>query len=128
LKEFPSWFFEAEAGDFVLNILIARHGKIGFIEDSLAVYRRHAGGIWTGNTEIDNVERTIRIYLLIGHKLDYLSSVSFKKGLQGWISYRQRLSARKSESAEQDLNDFNDRISKYIQKLTDTHEDTKIPM
>lgn len=35
-------------GDWMLNLLHAQHGRIGFLPDNMAVYRRHAGGLWTG--------------------------------------------------------------------------------
>ncbi len=33
-------------GDWFLHILHAEKGKIGFIDEPMAVYRRHAGGLW----------------------------------------------------------------------------------
>lgn len=35
-------------GDWFLHLLHAQVGKIGFLPDVMAVYRRHASGIWTG--------------------------------------------------------------------------------
>lgn len=33
-------------GDWFLHLMHAKHGKIGFLPDVMAVYRRHNGGIW----------------------------------------------------------------------------------
>ena len=33
-------------GDWKLNLLHAQHGRIGFLPDVMAVYRRHSGGLW----------------------------------------------------------------------------------
>jgi hypothetical protein len=33
-------------GDWKLNLLHAQHGRIGFLPDAMAVYRRHSGGLW----------------------------------------------------------------------------------
>lgn len=35
-------------GDWKLNLLHAQHGRIGFLPDVMAVYRRHSGGLWIG--------------------------------------------------------------------------------
>lgn len=35
-------------GDWFLHLLHAQIGKIGFMPDIMAVYRRNAGGVWTG--------------------------------------------------------------------------------
>jgi hypothetical protein len=37
-------------GDHFLHLLHAQIGQIGFIDDTMAVYRRHAGGIWWDRT------------------------------------------------------------------------------
>lgn len=41
-------------GDYFLHLLHAQVGKIAFLPDIMSVYRRHAGGIWTGAGETDN--------------------------------------------------------------------------
>ncbi|MEG1556452.1 MAG: glycosyltransferase [Bacteroidales bacterium] len=33
-------------GDYYIHLLFAKYGKIGFINDVMAVYRRHDGGLW----------------------------------------------------------------------------------
>ena len=40
-------------GDWYIHLLHAQVGKIGFIPDVMAVYRRNAGGIWTGALQDD---------------------------------------------------------------------------
>ena len=35
-------------GDWFLHLLHAQVGKIGFLPEVMAVYRRNAGGVWTG--------------------------------------------------------------------------------
>ncbi|MCR5164831.1 MAG: glycosyltransferase [Thermoguttaceae bacterium] len=35
-------------GDAFLHLIHAKHGKIGFIDEVMAVYRRHEGGVWQG--------------------------------------------------------------------------------
>jgi glycosyltransferase involved in cell wall biosynthesis len=44
---YPEWFYKMPAGDYVLHLLNAEHGKIGFINDVMAVYRVHKGGAWS---------------------------------------------------------------------------------
>jgi len=39
--------------DYMLHLLHAQYGKIGFIPDVMSVYRRNAGGIWAGSLETD---------------------------------------------------------------------------
>jgi glycosyltransferase involved in cell wall biosynthesis len=44
-KEFPSWFYRAASGDISLYALIIGDKKIKFINETMCVYRRHAGGV-----------------------------------------------------------------------------------
>lgn len=41
-------------GDWFLHLMHAETGKIGFIDEVMSVYRRNAGGIWTGVMESDD--------------------------------------------------------------------------
>jgi glycosyltransferase involved in cell wall biosynthesis len=40
----PDWFFTLGMGDWPVHVLTARHGKIRYVDEVMAVYRRHAGG------------------------------------------------------------------------------------
>jgi glycosyltransferase involved in cell wall biosynthesis len=43
----PSWFRESPVGDYVLYMMHARNGKVKYLDETLAVYREHAGGMWS---------------------------------------------------------------------------------
>lgn len=45
--DFPSWFFEQTMGDWTLHMLNAAHGNIGFLPETMSVYRIHADGLWS---------------------------------------------------------------------------------
>lgn len=49
---FPEFFFKAYSTDYILQCIIARHGKVHWDAAIMAVYRRHAGGITNVNTEL----------------------------------------------------------------------------
>ncbi|MEN6426523.1 MAG: glycosyltransferase [Phycisphaerales bacterium] len=44
-SEHPSWFFLLPVGDWTQHIAHAQHGKIGYIDEPMAVYRMHPGGV-----------------------------------------------------------------------------------
>jgi len=53
LKVFPR---NIAPGDWMLHILHAQKGKIGFIDKTMAVYRRHASGVmWDSHAGLDNL-------------------------------------------------------------------------
>ncbi|MCC7071438.1 MAG: glycosyltransferase [Deltaproteobacteria bacterium] len=45
--QLPSWTGILRSSDWLLHILHAEHGKIGFIDDVRSLYRVHSGGAWT---------------------------------------------------------------------------------
>ncbi len=49
-KEFPVWFKDSPVGDYVLHMLNARHGKIKYFPEPMAVYRRHSGGVFSSKS------------------------------------------------------------------------------
>lgn len=48
LREVPEWFFGTEQSDWLLNMLCAINGDIGYIDEEWGVYRIHGGGYWSG--------------------------------------------------------------------------------
>jgi len=49
IAEFPDWYFDARMflDDWVLYVLLAEHGHIGYLDEILSVYRVHRGGAWS---------------------------------------------------------------------------------
>lgn len=50
-KEWPKCSFIP--GDYMMHLFQAQYGKIGFLPHIMSVYRRNAGGVWTGAMEFD---------------------------------------------------------------------------
>jgi len=40
----PEWFIKTKSGDIPLHILAAKNGKIKYLKEPMAAYRKHAGG------------------------------------------------------------------------------------
>ena len=62
LPELPDWFYRVPAGDRALSLLLAERGAIGYLHQLMSVYRAHAGGMWSGATERDQLERKLQTY------------------------------------------------------------------
>jgi glycosyltransferase involved in cell wall biosynthesis len=46
-KKIPEWIGALKMGDWPSHILSAVHGKIGYIDETMAVYVVHNGGVWS---------------------------------------------------------------------------------
>lgn len=56
LGKLPGWY-QNHSGDRQLQVLHAEHGPMGYIDEVLAVYRIHSGGVWTSRYGADEEKR-----------------------------------------------------------------------
>jgi len=59
----PDWydtFFPIT--DWPLHLLNAEHGLIGYIDETMAVYRYHSGGLYSPFSQIQKLEKTLQFY------------------------------------------------------------------
>jgi glycosyltransferase involved in cell wall biosynthesis len=68
----------------------AHHGKIGFIDEEMAVFRYHSGGIYAQASRVGNVESAIQTHELIGHHLGVSSRKSYWRG---WARLHRELAS-----------------------------------
>ena len=59
---FPDWFTKVASGDIALISLLANYGKVKYLDEVMAVYRKHDGGISNHHTGVKVLRE--RIYLL----------------------------------------------------------------
>lgn len=80
---FPEWFTDLPVADWPLHVLNAEHGDIGYIDADMAVYRVHAGGVWTGSLaryqKRGPVEALVRLYGSLNHHLQGRFAVEFER-------------------------------------------------
>lgn len=59
----PEWMDSVIAGDHAFLLELTRHGRTCVIvPDVSAVYRKHAGGIWSGTTALQQVDENLRFW------------------------------------------------------------------
>ena len=57
----PRWFSKMKLGDWPLFVLVARYGNIELMDDIMAHYRVHSGGIWSSLSRQNRMEAGIRV-------------------------------------------------------------------
>jgi glycosyltransferase involved in cell wall biosynthesis len=70
--DFPAWyesFFPIT--DWPLHILNAEHGKIGYINEVMGVYRYHRQGYYSQLTEVEKLATTLRFYRRMNDCLNF---------------------------------------------------------
>lgn len=83
LGRLPTWFHAVSNGDWILHILSAEQGTIGYLDEVMAAYRVHGGGLWSSQKEAQHIREMIKT-------LEYVDEhLGFK--------YRKQIKAIKSE-------------------------------
>jgi glycosyltransferase involved in cell wall biosynthesis len=68
---FPDWIYNLSMLDWVLHILNSERGNIGYIDESMSVYRIHSAGVWSSKTPVQQILATLNLY---NHLITYLDS------------------------------------------------------
>ncbi|QCR23490.1 glycosyltransferase [Pontibacter sp. SGAir0037] len=55
--KFPNWYFASIVGDYPLHLLNARYGKIKFLNETMAKYRVHEGGVWSEIPKVQQLKK-----------------------------------------------------------------------
>jgi glycosyltransferase involved in cell wall biosynthesis len=69
LGELPNWFLKIKTGDWLLHILNAQNGKVGYIDEVMSVYRIHHAGYWSKQDMIQNSLDEIVMFKVLGKHL-----------------------------------------------------------
>jgi glycosyltransferase involved in cell wall biosynthesis len=71
LGELPESFDHVANGDWMLFVLLAEHGNVGYLDEVMAAYRMHAGGFWSRLTGQQRVKEHINTYQTINAHLNF---------------------------------------------------------
>lgn len=75
LPSLPEWIQESPVGDYPLYMLLARHGKIYYLPEVMAVYRKHTGGNWSTLDNVTSTFRWIKVLQLLIREFDNDSTI-----------------------------------------------------
>lgn len=67
----PEWTHRLLGADWSCNVLLAEHGGIGYINEIMATYRVHPGGVWTGASRRLQLQDVIGFYESVNAHLGF---------------------------------------------------------
>ncbi|MBC7901921.1 MAG: glycosyltransferase [Gemmatimonadaceae bacterium] len=70
-KQFPDWYYDMPMGDWPLHVMNSGHGNYAYIDEPLASYRVHSGGIWSQIKKRDALQKSIYAAQTINGYLEY---------------------------------------------------------
>jgi len=69
--QLPSWFRQMKLGDWPLMALAAQSGKINLMDELMAVYRLHSGGIWSARPRAGQLRECIPMLKALDEELGF---------------------------------------------------------
>jgi hypothetical protein len=95
----PGWLLEMSMGDWPLHVLVARSGKIWLMNEVMATYRIHPGGIWTSLSEHKRLSAMIRMMTELDRQLGFRYTKIIQKTIGGFYSGMTRISRDEGKRA-----------------------------
>ncbi|MBQ2622468.1 MAG: glycosyltransferase [Thermoguttaceae bacterium] len=90
-------------GDWFLHLIHARHGKIGFLNDVMGVYRRHDNGIWQKDYMLKYAKQYINFYKACDVLFEYKKHALFDKRARNIVVFLFRESIKYNDFSQLSL-------------------------
>ena len=71
VSKIPEWVYRMRTTDHPIMLVASEHGKIGYMDEVMAVYRVHDGGAWTSMHMIDRIMTNILLLETANANYDY---------------------------------------------------------
>ncbi|MFU8787387.1 MAG: glycosyltransferase [Methylobacter sp.] len=78
LSALPKELFEICSYDWIVNICVARSSLIGFIEETMSVYRLHANGVWTQTAPTEKLKAQLALIPVYDTLTDHVYHAEFE--------------------------------------------------
>ena len=99
LENYPKWAGKLPFADWVVHVLNAQKGKMRYLDELMAVYRVHPGGVWTTKSLQERYNGIFLFYELVSdhleHKYDKLIAQAIKRIAINYISTSEELTIAK---------------------------------
>jgi len=69
IASMPAWYSDSRFGDWALNIIAAEHGRLGYLDEVLGIYRMHGRGLWSGLNRVQQLDAVIEFLKQIDSNL-----------------------------------------------------------
>jgi glycosyltransferase involved in cell wall biosynthesis len=108
IEEPPAWCSHLLMGDLPLFVEVARHGNICFLDECMAVYRVHGGGVWSGLDDIKRSRNNLALYQAYYDNLEPKYRPAIRKGLCNVVfeTGLAQFAAGRPDQARQSLREY----------------------
>ncbi len=107
ISQFPKWFFEMKLGDWPLCAMVARYGTIELLDEILAAYRIHCGGVWSSVSQGVRAEESLRMLRALDKEFGYQYTDTIRETIVSMyhsLAFDSRSKGRRMEAARHLVN------------------------
>jgi glycosyltransferase involved in cell wall biosynthesis len=107
IGQFPKWFFDMKLGDWPLCAMVARYGRVELLDEIMAAYRIHSGGVWSSVSLDIRAEESLRMLKALDKELAYEYTDAIRGGIAAMyrsLAIDSRSKGRRVETARHLLN------------------------
>lgn len=99
IKEFPFEFELSPIGDYFLYMMLAKEGKLKYIEEDMAVYR-YGVGIFSSSSDLSIIKSNLKLFvcLLSYFNEEKINKIIFKRQLESVLALELSLHSKYSDS------------------------------
>jgi len=98
LGPLPDSFYRAFNGDWMLDVLLAERGSLGYINEPMSAYRMHDGGVGSRLSEIQRTRSHIESYKTIDAHLNHKYSRVVSEKIAAWRALLAQLSKHEARA------------------------------
>ncbi len=84
IQKLPDWFAKLPMTDWPTHVMNAQHGNIGYINEVMATYRVHDGGVWSRMGYAERITANLRFYKEINRYLSYRYDALISAQASAW--------------------------------------------
>jgi glycosyltransferase involved in cell wall biosynthesis len=107
IDQFPEWFFEMKLGDWPLCAMVARYGKIQLMDEIMASYRVHPGGVWSSLSQGTRSEECLRMLRALDKEFQYKYTDAIREAIASMylgLASGSRSNGKRIETAKHFIN------------------------
>jgi glycosyltransferase involved in cell wall biosynthesis len=101
MRDVPPWLSEVKVGDWARSALVATHGTIELMDEIMAAYRVHAGGMWSSLQRMDRLRETARMMRALDKQLEFrYTSIIIETAAQPYLdlAIKARIDGKQMET------------------------------
>jgi glycosyltransferase involved in cell wall biosynthesis len=84
VREFPEWVRPLMTWDWALHLYHTQYGRIGYLADTMAVTRRHAGGLWNGASTRERSDATVAMLEQVNRHFQGKYDATIRASIARW--------------------------------------------